>query len=272
VLLLYGVNDAYWQLPLGNPNQRNTYRGDLQQMLTEMATEFKPQQLIVATPQPNQATRDRCASYDLALQETTKQIGGYFIDAGKEAFPLEDLTEYSTDGLHMNNLGHAAFAAYMANKMVDLGIASPPPEAQGGNLLPQNLQPLPGNKLRIDLHRPLTFGRIQTITAHWVGNGRARIAIVRPDGRGGYEEVYRTPLLTVKPGIDRVNVPNWWVLDNDRLAVWTEGDCLGGLPLAPNSPGNLAVTTASNRPLRDITTGEGTKEEPAIGVYVGNGI
>ncbi len=264
VVLLYGVNDAFRRIAIGTPNQRGTYSGDLTKMLADMAKEFKPHQLIISSSQPNQATLDRRQDYDRILADTTKQIGAYYIDAGKEAFPLSDLADYSADGLHMNNLGHAAFAAYMANKMVDLGLEPAPPQAQGGNQSQNPLQPLPGGFFYIDLHHPLTFGRVRSIETKWVAPGRARIAIVRPDGRGGYEAIYRTSILKVAPGTSHIEVPNWWVLDYDRLAVWTEGNCLGGYGLPPNSVTHLAVSQGNI--IRDIPTNRGHLAPQALGI------
>lgn len=250
VVMLYGVNDTFRRITLGTAAQRGTYNGDLTKMLTEMAKEFKPHQLIIVSSQPNQATLDRRKDYDRILQATTNQIGGYFIDSGKEAFPLSDLADYSADGLHMNNLGHAVFASYMANKIVDLGLEPAPPQAQGGNTFQNALQPLPGGFFYIDLYHPLTFGRVRSIETKWVAPGRARIAVMRPDGRGGYEAIYRTAILNVTPGTARIEVPNWWVLDYDRLAVWTEGNCLGGYELPPNTTGHVAVPQGNI--IRDI--------------------
>ncbi len=255
VIILYGVNDAFRRITLGTATQPGTYSGDLTKMLTGMAQEFQPHQLIISSSQPNQATLDRRQDYDRILQATTSQIGGYFIDAGKEAFPPSDLADYSADGLHLNNLGHAVFASYMANKMVDLGLEPAPPQAQGGNFSQNPIQSLPGGFFYIDLHHPLTFGRVRSIETKWVAPGRARIAIVRPDGRGGYEAIYRTSIFNVTPGTAQIEVPNWWVLDDDRLAVWTEGNCLGGYELPPNSSGHLAVPQGNL--IRDIPASRG---------------
>jgi lysophospholipase L1-like esterase len=254
VVLLYGVNDAFRRVTLGTADRRGTYSGDLTKMLTDMAKEFKPQQLIISTSQPNLATLDRRQDYDRVLVETTKQIGGYLVNAGTEAFPLSDLPDYSADGLHMNNLGHAIFASYMANKMVDLGVEPAPPQAQGGNAIQNAVQPLPGGFLYIDRHQPLTFGRVRTIATKWVAPGRARIAMMRPDGRGGYETIYRTAIFSVTAGVSQIEVPNWWVLEGDRLAVWTEGNCLGGYGLS-NSVGHLAVPQGNL--IRDISPNRG---------------
>lgn len=256
VVILYGVNDAFFRIPLGTASERGTYHGDLHRMLTGMAKELKPNQLIISSSQPNRATLDRREPYDQILQTTTNQIGGYFIDAAHEAFPLSDLQDYTADGLHLNNLGHAIFAAYLANKMVDLGLEPAPPQAQGGNpSIDRQLEALPGGFLRIDLHHPLTFGRIRQIAANWVANGRARIAIMRPDGRGGYEAIYRTGIFDVTPGTSKVEVPNWWVLEGDRLAVWTEGNCLGAYDLASGNMGQVEIV--QGQAIQDVVASRG---------------
>jgi len=61
---------------------------------------------------------------------------------------------------------------------------------------------------RIDLDNPLKFGEIQAIEAQWVAPGNAVLAVMRPNGRGGYEVLYRTSVLAVK-------------LDSRRLAIRT---------------------------------------------------
>jgi lysophospholipase L1-like esterase len=236
VVLLYGVNDAFRRVPVGTTQQRGTYSGDLTKMLTDMAQEFKPQQLIISTAQPNQGTLDRRKDYDRVLVETTKQIGGYLIDAGTEAFPLADLPDYSADGLHLNNLGHAIFASYLANKIVNLGIEPAPPQAQGGNLGSTAVQPLPGGFLYIDRHQPLTFGRVRTI------------------------------ILSVTAGVSQVEVPNWWALEGDRLAVWTEGNCLGGYELPANSVSHLAVSQGNI--IRDIPANRGHLADRAMAIHI----
>ncbi len=266
VVLLYGVNDAFRRIRLGTAEQLGTYTGDLTKMLTDMAKEFKPHQLIISTAQPNLATLDRRHNYDRVLETTTNKIGGYYIDAGNEAFPASDLVDYSADGLHMNNLGHAVFASYMANTLVNLGLEPAPPQSQGGNQIQNEIQPLPGGFFYIDLHHPLTFGRVRTIETKWVAPGRARIAIVRPNGRGGYEAIYRTSIFNVTPGTSRIEVPNWWVLNDDRLAVWTEGNCLGGSELPGNQNGHLAVPQGNI--IRDISANRGRVAAQTIAIEI----
>jgi lysophospholipase L1-like esterase len=240
VIMLYGVNDAFRKIPLGQVNEPNTYLGDLNQMMTEMVKELRPQQLINISSQPNQATIDRRAPYDAGLLTATQKVGGYFID-GQAAFPLADLPAYAADGLHLNDLGHASFASYLANKMVELELEPVPPSAQGGNQVTGQLVALPGKTLLIDRVKPLTFGRLSMLEAQWVGSGKARLVVARPNGRGAYELVYRTPMLTVSKGTMRVAVPNWWVLEGDRLGVWCDSDCAGAASLPAPTLGHFAV-------------------------------
>ena len=154
----------------------------------------------------------------------------------------------------------------MANKLVDLGLEPLPPQSQGGNPIHNEVQPLPGGFFYIDLHHPLTFGRVRTIETKWVAPGRARIAIVRPDGRGGYEAIYRTSIFNVTSGTSRLEVPNWWVLDDDRLAVWTEGNCLGGSELPSNQNGHLAVSQGNL--IRDISANRGRVAAQTIAIHL----
>jgi lysophospholipase L1-like esterase len=242
IVMLYGANDAFWKLPLGdevNPKPE-TFRGDLETLLKSMKTALPPDRLVVVTPQPNQATQDRRSPYDRALQVGTEKIGAHFIDAGRDAFPVEELANYSADGLHLNNLGHAALASYMAGKLVDLRVVPAPPMAKGGNQLPEARETLPGGWLRID-SGTLSFGEIRKISARWTASGRARFAVMRPDGRGGYEILYRTP-----------KVPRWWVLEGDRLAVWTDSNCLGSQSADAGSTHHLAIKLQGDTTIPDV--------------------
>ncbi len=254
VLMLYGVNDAYWKLPLGDAVKPKpaTFRGDLETMLTGMTKALSPNRLVIITPQPNQATLDRRSPYDLALQEGSKKFGTHFIDAGNNAFPIAELPNYSADGLHLNNLGHASLASYIAGKLVDMGIADPPPIAQGGNKLPKATETLSGGFLRIDRDRPLSFGEIHTISARWVNSGRARFAVMRPDGRGGYDVVYRTPIFEVTSGVIETKVPHWWVLDGDLIAVWTDASCLGSQSTDGNNARHMAIKLQTDVAITDV--------------------
>ena len=267
VVMLYGANDAYWKLPLGDirSSEPATFRGDLKALLSEMMTSLHPDQLVVVTPQPNQATLDRRRPYDIALREAARRTGARFVDAAQEPFFSEDLAAFSADGLHLNNPGHAAFASYLAGKLVDLGIAPIPKAAQGGNVLPEARIALVGGFLRVDLAHPLSFGEIRKIKARWVSPGNSRFMIMRPDGRDGYEAIYRTPVFSVRPGQAEIAVPRWWVLRGDRLAVWTDSDCLGSE--ASSSPQHLAIHRAINTAFTDIKSTEGNVENQTLAVW-----
>ncbi len=262
VVIMYGVNDAYQRLPLGSSkgSEAGTFNGDWTRLLAGLRTALQSEQLIVSTPQPNLATQERRTPYDLALQQGARQVGARFIDAGHEAFSSSDLRNYSADGLHLNNLGHAALASFMAGKMVDLNLVPPPPAAQGGNEFAEKPVPLPGGFLRIDLDSPLKFGEIREIEAQWVAPGQAILAVMRPDGRDGYEVLYRTARFPVSPGKTRITVPRWWVLDGDRLAVWTEGDCLGARELPVGNAHHVSFFYGVDADIRDLAPNAGKPE------------
>ena len=268
VVMLYGANDAFWNLPLGNakPPQPATFRGDTEILFSEMQTEFRPEQILVVTPQPNQATQDRRAPYDAALEAGAKEIGAPFIDAVRETFPAADLADFSADGLHLNNLGHAAFASYLAGKIADMGIAAAPPRAIGGNPLPTAQTALPGGFLRLDLDHPLSFGEIRQISAHWVGSGQARLIVMRPDGRGGYDVVYRTPVFNVAPGTTKTTVPRWWVLKGDRLGVWTNANILGSI--SGGTSKHLALRATEQTAVADIRPAAGSVEPQTLAIWI----
>lgn len=265
VVMLYGANDAFWKLPLGDATSPDTFRGDLKTLLSEMTTEFRPDQLVVVTPQPNQATLDRRSPYDAALKEGARQIGAHFIDGTQSSEFKEDLAAFSADGLHLNNLGHAAFASYLAGRFADQGIISTPPYAQGGSALLTAEKPLAGGFLRVDGAHPLSFGEIHSISARWVASGNARFLVMRPDGRGGYEAIYRTPLFSVQPGQRETFVPRWWVLKGDRLAVWTDTSCLGSK--SSDTPQHFAFARDMNTTLTDVKATQGQAEMGTLAIW-----
>jgi lysophospholipase L1-like esterase len=265
VVMLYGANDAFWKLPLGDTQSSATFRGDLKTLLSEMTTEFRPEQLVVVTPQPNQATLERRSPYDTALKQGAQKIGAHFIDATQASDFLEDLAAFSADSLHLNNLGHSAFASYLAGKLADRGIIPMPPLAQGGTPLPNVQKPLSGGFLRVDLAHPLSFGELRTISARWVAPGEARLMVMRPDGRGGYEAIYRTPLFSVKPGQTQTAVPRWWVLEGDRLAVWTNTNCLGSEP--SDTPQHLAFSQNMSVAITDVKSTQAQAERSTLAVW-----
>jgi hypothetical protein len=133
-----------------------------------------------------------------------------------------------------------------------MGIVTHPPIAKGGNKSPEATEALSGGFLRIDSDRPLSFGEIHTISARWVTSGRARFVVMRPDGRGGYEVVYRTPVFDVTSGLMETKVPRWWVLDGDRLAVWTDENCLGSQSADGNIAHHMAIALQTDVAITDV--------------------
>lgn len=268
VVMLYGANDAFWKLPLGDETAPKpaTYRGDAISLFSGLKTAFRPEQLIVITPQPNQATLDRRAPYDQVLATEAKRIGAKFIDAVTETFPSRDLTDFSADGLHLNNLGHAAFASALAGKLTDLGITAAPPPATGGSPLAHASKAIMGGYLRLDMAKPLSFGEIRMLSAHWVKPGKARLVVMRPDGRGGYNSLYRTDLFPVEPGTTHTPVPRWWVLEGDRLGVWTDTDALGVVPA--KTAQHLSLQRTEKKVVTDIRPTEGKFEPYTLAVWV----
>ena len=267
VVMLYGANDAYWKLPLGDQESPKpaTFRGDAKQLFSEMQSSFDPKQLIVVTPQPNQATLAFRGSYDAVLKEESLMTGAPFIDPSQDAYFLSNLADFSADGLHLNDLGHAAFASYLAGKLADLGIASPPKAAVGGNKFSQTQTVLPGKALRIDEAHPLSFGTIREIKARWTAPGQARFMVFRPNGLGGYDAVYRTGLIAVKPGESSVSVPRWWVMEGDRLAVWTSTDCLGAERSAAR--GHLTLSRSQDKASQDVMAAEVKPEASKLAIW-----
>jgi lysophospholipase L1-like esterase len=266
VVMMYGVNDTYRRLPL------DAFQRDVKTVLTQLRSRLPNVPLIVSTPQPNRDTLERRLPYDLALQEGARQVGAKFVDAGREAFATSELPDYSADGLHLNNLGHAALAAWMAGKIVDLGLVPAPPAVAAGDELAEKLVPLPGGYFRIDLDNPLKFGEIRAIEAQWMAAGTARFAIVRPSGRDGYEIVYRTPHFAVSSGRSRIAVPRWWVLDGDRLAVWTEGDCLGASEMPLGTAHHLSFAKRGNGNIPDLSAKDGSPNSQRLAIRINGNI
>jgi len=147
-----------------------------------------------------------------------------------------------------------------------MGIAEAPPRATGGNPLPAAQNALPGGILRLDMNNPLSFGEIRQISAHWVKSGQARLVVMRPDGRGGYDVVYRTSVFNVEPGTTQIPVPRWWVLEGDRLGVWTSTDALGSI--ASDRSQHLAVRRTEDDVVTDIRPHESQVEPYTIALWV----
>jgi Pentapeptide repeats (8 copies) len=136
------------------------------------------------------------------------------------------------------------------------------------NLSMSNLvrETLPGGWLRIDF-RTLSFGEIRKISARWTASGRARFVVMRPDGRGGYEVLYRTPIFPVSAGIMETKVPRWWVLEGDRLAVWTDSNCLGSQSADAGSTHHLAIKLQGDPTIPDVSPNRTISDARKLAVW-----
>jgi hypothetical protein len=215
----------------------------------------------VATPQPVLKTAGNRPIYDAALEEGAKAAGLASIDA-EHCLPPEQLAEFSHDNWHLNDLGHAALASYMAAQMTDLGWAPKAPVATGGNAVTASVAPMAAGKMLVDDTTPLSAGELGGIAAQFTGSGTAVLGVVRPNKAGGLDLVYKTGNLAVTAGTHTVDVPRWRVLDGDRLAVWTSGTSIAGS--ASRSGRTLAVTTEGKKPLCDVKKGEGQAQNHTL--------
>jgi lysophospholipase L1-like esterase len=224
VLVMGGANDIYTRLPVGpGPGTFTTHFGLL---LDGLLTALAPGALVVVTSQPAPDLTRHRAPYDAATMAAASSRGVQAID-GTRAFPPALVRSFSADGLHMNDRGHAAFASYMAATLSDLGWAPPAPAATGGSPIAAELRPLPGGRLYIDQAAPLSAGELSAIKVAWLGSGSGVVAVMRPDGAGGFRALYRTEAVAVDRGQAVYAVPRWRVLDGDRLAAWSDGPLLG---------------------------------------------
>lgn len=224
VVVMGGANDIFTRLPIGpGPGTFTTHFGLL---LDGLLGALAPNALVAVTAQPAPDLTRHRAPYDAATVAAAAERGVPAID-GTRAFPPALTLAFSADGLHMNDRGHAAFASYMAASLIDLGWAPRPPAATGGSPIAAELRPLPGGRLYIDQAAPLSAGELSAIKVAWLGSGSGVVAVMRPDGAGGFRALYRTEAAPVDRGQAVYSVPRWRVLDGDRLAAWSDGPLLG---------------------------------------------
>jgi lysophospholipase L1-like esterase len=224
VVVMGGANDIYTRLPVGPGT--GTFTTHFGLLLDGLLSAFAPKSLVVVTSQPAPDLTRHRAPYDAATFAAATARGVPAID-GTRAFPTALTLSFSADGLHMNDRGHAAFASYMAASLTDLGWAPSAPAATGGSPISAELRPLPGGRLYIDQAAPLSAGELSAIKVAWLGSGSGVVAVMRPDGVGGFRALYRTEAAPVDRGQAVYAVPRWRVLDGDRLAAWSDGPLLG---------------------------------------------
>jgi hypothetical protein len=255
IVLMYGANDMHKNVPMSQ------FKPGVAELLTNLQGVVGPANLVVATPQPVLKTAGHRPTYDAALEDGAKAAGLASIDA-EHCLPPEQLAEFSHDNWHLNDLGHAALASYMAAQMTDLGWAPKAPVATGGNAVSGSVAPMAAGKMLVDDTTPLTAGELGGIAARFTGAGTAVLGVVRPNQVGGLDLVYKTGNLAVTAGTHTVDVPRWRVLDGDKLAVWTSGTSVAGA--AARNGRTLTITTDGKKPLRDVAMGEAQAQNQTL--------
>lgn len=123
VFVMYGANDARIGIPVGAPGRRGTFRHAAATVLGGLRRAFPRAVLVVVTPQPAKRLREVRAPYDAALALEARAAGAVLVDGGA-AFPPEELGALSADAIHLNDRGHAAFAAYVGRALASAGVAA----------------------------------------------------------------------------------------------------------------------------------------------------
>jgi lysophospholipase L1-like esterase len=116
VFFMYGANDVAKHEPLAE------FAAALGTALSGLSS----MRVIVLSPQPNQLTRAVRAPYDEVLRNAAASRHLTYIDS-LQAFPPEELVSLSADGLHLNDLGHARLASYLAAELSTLELTAAPP-------------------------------------------------------------------------------------------------------------------------------------------------
>lgn len=254
VLVMGGANDQFRRLPVG-PGP-GTFSDNLTEILAGLRDALGAGNVINLTPQPAPSYEKVRAPYDAAARRIADRLGLPLVDAEK-AFPPGLTQTFSADGLHMNDMGHATMASFVANRLTELGYAPRVPAAGGGNPMPDRLAAAPAGRLWVEMASPLSCGVLQAVQAGWVGDGEAVIAVMRPDGAGGLTAIYRTEVLPVSRGIRVTPLPNWRVLDGDRLAVWSDDAVLGTEAESSGAARSLSLPLGVTHQVRSLKPGEG---------------
>jgi lysophospholipase L1-like esterase len=255
VLVMGGANDIFRRLPIG-PGA-GTFVTNYGLLLGGLREHFPASAMVAVTSQPAPDLTRARGPYDAATRAAADRFGVAFID-GTAAFDPALVLTLSADGLHMNDQGHATFASYMAARLTDLGWAPQAPTSTGGSPILAELAPLPGGRLYIDQAAPLTGGELRAVQVAWLGSAAAVVAVMRPDGQGGYRPLYRTLPRQVSRGIEVVAVPRWRVLDGDRLAVWSDGPVVAAEARPSGAGRSLGQPFDINTQVGDVPRGGGT--------------
>ncbi len=257
IVIMYGANDMHKQVPMSD------FDPAVAELLSHLKGVVGPANLIVSAPQPMLKTGGDRHTYEAALANGAKRAGVPFVEPESCVAPAK-LAEYSYDNWHLNDLGHAELASFLAARLTDLGWAPKAPTAVGGNRLTGTVAPMAAATILVDDTTPLQAGELKHLEARFTGAGTAVLGVVRPNAAGGLDLVYKTSSVAAKAGTTTIDVPRWRVLQGDRLAVWADGAIVAGSADAAGR--TLMVATSSKQPMRDLKPGEARPSPHALGV------
>lgn len=126
VVVMYGANDVWRGVPIGEVGQPGTFRNAASALLHGLRAAYPRAVLVVCTPQPCQRLHAARAPYDEALAAEAARIGAVLV-RGSAAFGAEEIPRYSADAIHLNDLGQAALAAHVARALSSAGLMRDPP-------------------------------------------------------------------------------------------------------------------------------------------------
>lgn len=121
VVVMYGANDVWRGVPVGQVGQPGTFRNAAAVVLRGLRAAFPRAVLVVCTPQPCRRLRAARAPYDEALAAEAARVGAVLVRGGV-AFPEEEIPRYSADAIHLNDLGQVALASHVARALSAAGL------------------------------------------------------------------------------------------------------------------------------------------------------
>ncbi len=125
VVVMYGANDVWRGVPVGEVGQPGTFRNAAAVVLRGLRAAFPRAVLVVCTPQPCRRLRAARAPYDEALAAEAARVGAVLVRGGV-AFPDEEIPRYSADAIHLNDLGQVALASHVARALAAAGLMRDP--------------------------------------------------------------------------------------------------------------------------------------------------
>ena len=110
VVVQYGANDVMLGVPIGEPDQPQTFRNATHVVLGGIAAALPSVPIYAIEPQPADSLSANREPYDAALAEGAAAFDLPIVHAG-QAFPSG---QYAADVTHLNDAGHSALAEYVA--------------------------------------------------------------------------------------------------------------------------------------------------------------